>query len=146
MERALDLARQAAEQGEVPVGAVVVRAGEVIAGAHNRRETDGDPTAHAELLAIRAAARRLGQWRLEGCELYVTMEPCAMCAGAMVLARIERCLYGCADPKGGFLGTLGDLSRHPHLNHRFEVVAGVEADRAAEMLRDFFRALRDRKG
>jgi tRNA(adenine34) deaminase len=144
MQQALALAREAADLGEVPIGAVVVQQGQVIAGAHNRRELDQDPTAHAELLAIRQAAARLGSWRLVGCSVYVTLEPCAMCAGAMILARIERCVYGASDPKGGFLGTLGDLSAHPGLNHRFEVVAGVEAERSAALLRTFFSQLRSR--
>ena len=144
MRLALELASQAASLGEVPVGALVVLDGDVIATAHNRRELDADPTAHAELLAIRAAARHLGDWRLERCTVYVTLEPCAMCAGAMVLARVKRCVYGCHDPKGGFLGTLGDLSQQPGLNHRYEVVAGVEADAASEALRSFFRGLRGR--
>ncbi len=128
--------------GEVPVGAAVVLDGEVLAVGHNLREARGDPTAHAELLALRRAARAMGSWRLDGATVYVTLEPCAMCAGAMVLARIARCVYGAPDPKGGFLGTLGDLSNHPGLNHRFEVLGGVEADRSAELLRGFFRALR----
>ena len=144
MRQALELASVAASAGEVPVGALVVLDGEIIAEAHNRRELDADPTAHAELLAIRAAAKRLGDWRLERCTVYVTLEPCAMCAGAMVLARVSRCVYGCRDPKGGFLGTLGDLSQFPGLNHRYEVTAGVEADASAEMLRSFFRRLRGR--
>ncbi len=144
MERAIALARDAAVQGEVPIGAVVVHQGTVIAGAHNRRELDQDPTAHAELLAIRAAAAALGSWRLVGCTVYVTLEPCSMCAGAMVLARIQRCVYGASDPKGGFLGTLGNLSSHPGLNHHFEVVGGVEAERCAAMLRQFFADLRSR--
>ena len=145
MEEALSLARQAAEVGEVPVGSVVVFEGRVIASAHNRRELDQDPCAHAELLAMRLAAKEVGSWRLEGCTVYVTLEPCAMCAGAMVLARVERCVYGCTDPKGGFLGTLGDLSAHPDLNHRFEVTPGVLADECAHELRSFFRRLRARK-
>jgi len=142
MDEALSLARSAAEVGEVPVGSVVVHEGKIIAAAHNRRELDQDPCAHAELLAMRLAAQALGSWRLEGCTVYVTLEPCAMCAGAMVLARIERCVYGCTDPKGGFLGTLGDLSAHPDLNHRFEVTAGVRAETCADELRSFFRRLR----
>ncbi len=142
MEVALDMAQMAASSGEVPVGAAVVRGGEVLARAGNRRERDQDPTAHAELLAIRAAAERLGSWRLEGCSLYVTLEPCAMCAGAIVLARLERCVYGASDPKGGFLGTVGDLSCHPSLNHHFQVVSGVCAEESAQMLRAFFRKLR----
>jgi tRNA(Arg) A34 adenosine deaminase TadA len=142
MGEALDVARQAASIGEVPIGAVVVRDGVVLARAHNRREIDRDPTAHAELLALRQAAGALGDWRLDGAVIYVTLEPCAMCAGAMVLARIATCVYACPDPKGGFLGTLGDLSRVAGLNHRFEVRAGVRADEASEMLRTFFRGLR----
>jgi len=144
MEEALRLAREAANLGEVPVGAVVVRHDVVVAGAHNLRETLQDPTAHAEILALRQAAARIGSWRLDGCDLYVTLEPCAMCAGAMVLARVSRCLFGTTDPKGGFLGTVGDLSSHPALNHRFEGVPGVLRDDAAEVLSGFFRALRDR--
>lgn len=144
MEQALQLAALAADCGEVPVGAVVVRDGAVLASAHNRRELDRDPTAHAELLAIKAAAAVLGDWRLERCSLYVTLEPCAMCAGAMVLARVGRCVYGCTDPKGGFLGTLGDLSRVPSLNHHFDVVSGVMAEESAAQLRGFFRRLRGR--
>jgi tRNA(Arg) A34 adenosine deaminase TadA len=144
MQQAIALAERAAELGEVPIGAVVVHQDRIIAGAHNRRELDQDPTAHAELLAIRQAAARLGTWRLVGCSVYVTLEPCAMCAGAMILGRIERCVYGASDPKGGFLGTLGDLSSRPGLNHRFEVVSGVEAERCAELLRTFFSRLRSR--
>ncbi len=144
MRHALGLASRAAELGEVPIGAVVVHQGQIIAGAHNRRELDQDPTAHAELLAIRQAAARLGSWRLVGCSVYVTLEPCSMCAGAMVLARIERCVYGASDPKGGFLGTLDDLSQHPGLNHRFEVVPGVLADESAALLKAFFSRLRSR--
>lgn len=145
MAHALALARAAADVREVPVGAVVVFNGEVIATAHNRRELDQDPTAHAELIAMRKAAQVLGSWRLEGCTVYVTLEPCPMCAGAMVLSRIERCVYGCTDPKGGFLGTLGDLSQDPRLNHRFDVTPGVMGDECADTLRSFFRALRAEK-
>ena len=142
MRDALDEAARAAARSEVPVGAVVVREGVVLARAGNLREGLSDPTAHAELLALREAAKALGTWRLEGCRVYVTLEPCAMCAGAMVLARVEACIFGCADPKGGFLGSLGDLSRWPGLNHRFAVVPGVlEADCAAQ-LRAFFRDVR----
>lgn len=149
MELALELADRAASLGEVPVGAVVVRevegVHEVIATAHNRRELDDDPTAHAELLAIREAARVLGDWRLTGCTVYVTLEPCPMCAGAMVLSRIDRCVYGCSDPKGGYLGTLADLSKVPQLNHAFDVVPGVLGPTCSEQLRGFFRALRARR-
>jgi len=139
MAEALAQADLAGGRGEVPIGAVVVKDGAIIATGHNLREAWGDPTAHAELVAIRRASDRIGDWRLEGCTVYVTLEPCAMCAGAMVLARIERCVFGCTDPKGGFLGTLGDLSRHPGLNHRFDVVAGVEAEASRLRLQRFFQ-------
>jgi tRNA(adenine34) deaminase len=143
MRKALEVGAGAAARGEVPVGALVVRNGAVIATAGNLRETLHDPTAHAELLALRAAAEALGSWRLDGCVVYVTLEPCAMCAGAMVLARVHACVFGCRDPKGGFLGSLGDLSHWPGLNHRFDVVPGVlEADCSAA-LRRFFRDLRE---
>ena len=143
MEAALDEAGAAAAAGEVPVGALVVSAaGELLARAHNRRESDGDPLAHAELLAIRQAARELGGWRLVGATLYVTLEPCAMCAGALVLARVGRLVYGAPDPKAGFCGSLGDLVRDPRLNHRLEVVAGVLGERSAGLLKGFFAGLR----
>lgn len=142
MDQALLLAQQAAALGEVPVAALVVRDGLVLAAAHNRRELDHDPTAHAELLAVRQAAAVQGDWRLDGCTLYVTLEPCAMCAGALVLARIARCVYAASDPKGGFLGTLGDLSSVPGLNHRYAVTSGVRKEESAIMLRQFFRRLR----
>ena len=142
MQQALSLARRAEELDEVPVGAIVVHNGEVIAEAHNLRERDQDPTAHAELIAMRMAAEKLGSWRLEGCTVYVTLEPCAMCAGAMVLSRIERCVYAATDPRGGFLGTLDDLSQHPVLNHRFETIPGVLAEESSELLKAFFRAKR----
>ena len=145
MDLALEQAELAADMGEVPVGAVVVHRGEVISQAHNRREVDADPTAHAELIAMRAAAQKLGDWRLEECTVYVTLEPCAMCAGLMVNARVARCVYAATDPRGGFLGTLGDLSSHPVLNHRFEVTAGVRAEESAEALRSFFRRVRKKK-
>jgi tRNA(adenine34) deaminase len=146
MQEALAQARLAADIGEVPVGAVVVAEDQIIASAHNRRECDQDPTAHAELLAIRRAAAVLGSWRLDGCTVYVTLEPCSMCAGAMVLARLQCCVYGTTDPKGGFVGTLGDLSDHPGLNHRFQVVPGVRAQESATLLKEFFRQLRERRG
>jgi tRNA(adenine34) deaminase len=145
MAEALAEAVLAAAEGEVPVGSIVVRDGQIIARGRNRREIDQDPTAHAELLAMRQAAAALGSWRLSGCSVYVTLEPCAMCAGAMVLGRVERCIYGAPDPKGGFLGTLADLSAFPGLNHRFPVVAGVEAERSSELLQSFFRSLRGRR-
>jgi len=143
MDAALAEARAAAAAGEVPVGAVVVAAGgELLARAGNRREGDRDPLAHAELLALREAARSAGGWRLEGATLYVTLEPCAMCAGAIVLARVARLVYGASDPKAGFCGSLGDLVRDPRLNHRAEVVAGVGAAESGRLLKEFFAALR----
>jgi tRNA(adenine34) deaminase len=142
MTLALDEARRAATLGEVPIGAVVARGGEVVGRGHNRREVDGDPLAHAEVLAIRQAAARVGGWRLTGCSLYVTLEPCAMCAGALVASRIDRLVYGAADPKAGFCGTLGNLVQDPRLNHRLEVVAGVEAEASSALLREFFASLR----
>ncbi|NLX11369.1 MAG: nucleoside deaminase [Chloroflexi bacterium] len=142
MRLALDEARQALEHGDVPIGAVIVREGEVIARAHNRREIDGDATAHAELLAIRAASQQIGHWRLEGVTLYCTLEPCAMCAGAMVLARLPRLVFGAFDPKAGAGGSIMDLLNHPRLNHRVEVVGGVLADEAAALIVDFFARLR----
>ncbi len=145
MRRALALAAEAASRGEVPVGALVVRDDVVLAEASNVREAERDPCGHAELLAIRAAARHLSDWRLERATLYVTLEPCAMCAGAILLARIPRVVYGAADPKGGFCGTVGDLSAHPKLNHRFDVVPGVLAEEASMQLTQFFASLRARR-
>ena len=144
MRLALEEAEAAAAEGEVPIGAVVVCDGEVVARAHNRRETDADPSAHAEFAAMVAAARALGRWRLTGCTVYVTLEPCLMCAGLMVNARVDRCVYGAADPKGGAVGTLYDVSHDERLNHEFEVTSGVLADEAAGLLRAFFRARRRR--
>lgn len=142
MRMALDEASRAAEEGEVPIGAVVVCGGEIVARAHNRRENDADPSAHAEFSALVAASRALGRWRLTGCTVYVTLEPCLMCAGLMVNARVDRCVYGAADPKGGALGTLFDVSCDPRLNHAFAVTSGVLADEAADQLRAFFRERR----
>jgi tRNA(adenine34) deaminase len=144
MGEALAEARRAAAIGEVPVGAVVV-AGESVAGrGHNRRESDRDPLAHAELLAIAEAARTIGGWRLEGCTIYVTLEPCAMCAGALVNSRVERLVFGAPDPKAGFCGSLGDLVRDRRLNHRLEVTSGVLAIECGELLSGFFAGLRER--
>lgn len=146
MREALALAEQAAVLGEVPVGAVIVTGeGELVGSGQNRRELDRDPTAHAEMEAIRAAAAKLGAWRLAGCTLYVTLEPCAMCAGAAVLARVRRLVFGAPDPKGGFCGSpgsLGDLVRHPGLNHRLEVLGGVLAEESSAQLKGFFAGLR----
>ena len=134
----------AAEAGpDVPVGAAVVDAnGAVLARAGNRTVRDQDPTAHAEVLALRAASAALGRWRLDGCTLYVTLEPCAMCAGALVLARVGRVVFGAWDEKAGMAGSVGDVLRHPRLNHRPQVRGGVCADECAAVLRDFFRARR----
>ena len=142
MSDALEEARAAAATGDVPVGAVIVQYGQVIARASNRTVRDQDPTAHAELLALRAAAAAQGSWRLGGCTLYVTLEPCAMCAGAIVLARLDRVVFGAWDDKAGMAGSVGDLLRHPRLNHRPEVLASVRADECAELLRGFFSARR----
>ncbi len=142
MGRALEQARLALATDDVPVGAVVVRDGEVIARAANRREADQDPTAHAEILAVRAAAAALGSWRLERCALYVTLEPCAMCAGALVLARLPLLVYGAPDPKAGAAGSLYNLVQEPRLNHRLDVVSGVLADDCGRLLIHFFQARR----
>ncbi len=142
MREALRAARRAPAHRDVPVGAVVVKDGLVVARAHNRREADQDPTAHAEVLVLRRAARRLGTWRLDGCTLYVTLEPCAMCAGAIVLARVPRLVYGAADPKAGFAGSLGDLCRDARLNHRVDVETGVLGEECGTILKEFFRERR----
>ncbi|MGH2723653.1 MAG: tRNA adenosine(34) deaminase TadA [Actinomycetota bacterium] len=142
MARALEEARRCPEWSDVPVGAVVSRGEEVLGRAGNERERRQDPTAHAELLALRAAAEALGSWRLEGCTVYVTLEPCAMCAGGMVLARMDRLVFGATDPKAGFAGSLGDLVRDPRLNHRLDVTAGVLAEECGDLLRAFFAGRR----
>ena len=144
MGTALDEARAALEHGDVPVGAVVIRmdTGEVLARRHNERELTNDPTAHAEILALRDAAAALGTWRLDGCTLVVTLEPCAMCAGALVNARIGEVIFGAEDPKAGALGSRYHLLADPRLNHECDVVHGVRADESAELLRDFFTSRR----
>jgi tRNA(adenine34) deaminase len=142
MRQALALADEAARLGEVPVGAVAVRAGLVVGRGFNRREVDRDPFAHAELLAMREAAAAVGAWRLGGVTVYVSLEPCAMCAGAMVQARLERLVFGASDPKAGAVGSLYDLVREPRHNHRVEVMGGVLAAESSAMLRSFFQALR----
>lgn len=146
MREALAEARAAAAVGEVPIGAVVVRDGEIVARAHNRRELDQDPSAHAELAALCAAAQALGRWRLSDCTVYVTLEPCCMCAGLMVNARVGRCVYGAADAKAGALGSLYDLNADSRLNHRFNVTAGVLADECRELLSSYFGGLRGAGG
>ena len=138
MREALEQARAAASHGDVPVGAVVVREGRVIARAHNERELRGDPTAHAEVLALRAAADAVGGWRLDGCTLYVTLEPCVMCAGAMQQSRIDRVVFGAADPKGGATGTLYNVAADPRLNHEVDVTHGVLAEQSSRLLSEFF--------
>lgn len=138
MALALDEARAAAAHGDVPIGAVVLRDGVVLARRHNERELTGDPTAHAEVLALRDAARALGTWRLDGCELVVTLEPCAMCAGAAVNARVARVVYGAPNLDAGACGSLMNVCADPRLNHEAEVVHGVRAAEAADLLREFF--------
>ena len=142
MRLALREAERALEHGDVPIGAVVVRGGEVIATGRNERELRGDPTAHAEILALREAAQALGSWRVLEATLYVTLEPCAMCAGAIVLARVPRVLYGANDPKAGAAGSVLDVLSEPRLNHRPEVVGGVLGEECGELLSAFFAARR----
>ena len=144
MRRALLAAEEAAARGEVPVGAVVARGEEILAVAANERETTGDPTAHAELLAIREAANSLGGWRLPGCTLYATLEPCPMCAGAAHAARLDRLVYAAPDPKAGYAGTLHDVPRDPRLNHTLAVYRGRLEKEAADLLRSFFKDRRKR--
>jgi tRNA(adenine34) deaminase len=143
MELALAEARMAAEAGEVPVGALVIINGEIIGRAGNRNLRDHDPTAHAEILALRQAAQHLGNHRLTGCTLYATIEPCAMCAGAVIHARIARLVYGAKDSKAGAAGSILEVINHPRLNHKMEVVSGVLGDRCSEILQDFFRRRRE---
>ncbi len=142
MEAALSEARLAAEAGEVPIGAVVVFDGAIVARGQNRVLRDNDPTAHAEVVALRAAATALGNYRLSGCTLYVTLEPCAMCAGAMIHARIDRLVFAAADPKAGACGSVLEVLNHPRLNHQMQVEQGILAEEASELLRGFFRARR----
>ena len=142
MQEALVLARKASERGEVPVGAVVVRDEQIVGAGYNLRENAQDPTAHAELIAVRAAAARLGSWRLERCEVFVTLEPCPMCAGMLVAARVPRVVYGALDPKAGATETLFRLGEDPRLNHRFESVSGVLESECSAVLSEFFAAIR----
>lgn len=142
LRNALALAREAVRHNEVPIGAVIARGESIVAAASNRTVRDQDPTAHAEILAIREASHILERWRLDDCTLYVTLEPCAMCAGAMVLARIQRVVFGAWDPKAGMAGSVGDLLRHPKLNHRPEVSGGMLEDECGMVLKDFFGAQR----
>jgi tRNA(adenine34) deaminase len=142
MHIALSEARMAADNGEVPVGAVIERGGEIIAAAGNEREEKKDPTAHAEMIAIRLAAEKFGAWRLSGCTIYVTIEPCPMCAGAIYQARMDRLVYGATDDKAGAAGTLFDIVRDDRLNHQVEVIGGVLAEDSARLLREFFTSRR----
>lgn len=142
MRLALVAAAAALDQGEAPIGAVVVAANQVISTAGNRRETTADPAGHAEFLAIRDAASRLGRWRLNDCTVYVTLEPCLMCAGLMLQARIARCVYAAKDPKAGALGSLYELHEDNRLNHNFAVSSGILADQSVALLNDFFQVLR----
>jgi tRNA(adenine34) deaminase len=142
MQSALAQARLAAEAGEVPIGAVLTREGEIVTRGQNRVLRDVDPTAHAEIVALRAAAAALGNYRLDGCTLYVTLEPCAMCAGAMIHARLDRLVFAAADPKAGAAGSVLSVLNHPQLNHQMEVEQGILGDEAAELLRSFFRERR----
>lgn len=145
MKLALNEAKKAEAIGEVPIGAIIVKDDEIIARAHNLRETIQLPTAHAEHIAIEKAAKAVGSWRLEECTLYVTLEPCVMCSGAIVMSRIPRVVYGASDPKGGCSGSLMDLLQESRFNHRAEVVSGVLEEACGEMLRHFFKQLRDKK-
>jgi len=145
MQQALALAQEAASLGEVPVGAVAVHAGRVIGTGYNRREVDKSPLAHAELLALAAAASFLGAWRLSGVTLYVTLEPCAMCAGALVQSRVTRLVFGTLDPKAGAVGSLYNLAEEPRHNHRLQVTAGVLAEESRQLLKAFFGQLRAKK-
>ncbi|KKB35819.1 tRNA adenosine(34) deaminase TadA [Bacillus thermotolerans] len=145
MNLAIEEAKKAADLGEVPIGAVVVLDGEVIAAAHNLRETSQNAVTHAELLAIQDACKRAGSWRLEGAELYVTLEPCPMCSGAILLSRIERVVYGAKDPKAGCAGTLMNLLEDERFNHQSEVVSGVMEEECGSMLSSFFKEIRRRK-
>ncbi len=142
MEEAIREGRKALAAGEVPVGAIVVLDGRVIGRGHNRNLSDSDPTGHAEVVALREAGRRVGNHRLLNCELYATIEPCAMCAGALVHARVRRLIYGASDPKAGAAGSVMQVLNHPQANHRMEVQAGILAARCAELLQEFFRLRR----
>lgn len=145
MQLAFEEAKKAAAIGEVPVGAVIVKDGEVIAAGHNRTESDKDPTAHAEMLAIRQAAARLGGWRLPGCQMYVTTEPCSMCAGAIVWSRIEKLYIGTMDPKSGACGSVFNIPQEAKLNHFVEIETGIMQAECSQLMKDFFKKLRKEK-
>ncbi len=145
MRAAIDQANIALENGDVPVGAVIVRENKIIAKGYNQRQQLNDPTAHAEIIALTAAAEHIGHWRLLNCTIYVTLEPCPMCAGALVLARIDRLVFGCDDPKTGACGSLYNIVQDERLNHRLEITKGILADDCSKMLQDFFSVKRQRK-
>ncbi|RXJ01129.1 nucleoside deaminase [Anaerobacillus alkaliphilus] len=145
MQLAIDQAKKAEEIKEVPIGAVIVKGGEVVAAAYNLRETDQRAVAHAELLAIDDACKALGTWRLSGCTLYVTLEPCPMCAGAIIQSRVDRVVFGASDPKGGCVGSIYNLLTEPKFNHQCEVEKGIMAEECGEMLTNFFRELRRKR-
>lgn len=145
MKEALLEAEKAFDKGEVPIGAVIVKDGEIIAREHNRTIELGDPTAHAEMLAIRSAAAELGGWKLPGCSMYVTIEPCSMCAGAMVWARLEKVFIGSMDPKAGACGSVMDIPSNPALNHQVEIFTGIMEEECSGIMKDFFRKLRKNK-
>ena len=145
MTIAIELAKEAALLGEVPVAAIITYKDQIIARAHNRRELDKDPTAHAEILAIKQAAEHIGDWRLEECTLYVTLEPCPMCSGALILSRIKRCVFGCFDPKSGFNGSICNINDYSALNHSYEVTSGICSEECAQLLKQFFKAIRQKK-
>ena len=145
MRLALEEAAAAFQKEEVPIGAVVVKGGEVIARAHNLKESKKDATAHAEMLAIQEACRKLGTWRLDGSEIYVTIEPCPMCAGAMVQSRIQRLVFGAMDPKFGAAGSIFNILYHPQLNHQVEIIQGVLEEECSQIMKDFFKGIRSKK-
>ena len=142
MRNAMAIAHDGTRQNEVPIGAVIVRGGAIVAGANNRTVRDQDATAHAEMIAIRDASAELDRWRLDDCTLYITLEPCAMCAGAIVLSRLARVVFGAWDPKAGMVGSLGDILRHPKLNHSPQVLGGILEDECAAMVTEFFESRR----
>ena len=142
MRNAIAIAHDGTRQNEVPIGAVIVRGGSIVAGANNRTVRDQDATAHAEMIALKDASAELDRWRLDDCTLYVTLEPCAMCAGAIVLSRLARVVFGAWDPKAGMVGSLGDILRHPKLNHTPEVLGGVLEDECSAMITEFFESRR----
>ena len=145
MKLAIEEAKKAYEKEEVPIGSILVKDGDVISKAHNLKERKNDPTAHAEILVIQEASRKLGTWRLDGCDLYVTIEPCPMCAGALVQARIKRLIIGAMDPKSGAAGSIFNIANHPQLNHHIEVIEGIMEEECFQLMKDFFEMLRGKR-